>query len=149
MKNSDKNFWEAKLLSDMSQTEWESLCDGCGKCCLNKLEDEETGEVFYTDAACRLLDISTCRCTAYFQRTSLVKDCLVLTPEDTREYHWLPKSCAYRLVMEKRELPPWHPLVSKDPNSVHLAGASVRGWAVSENGISEEQMEERIIHGEL
>ena len=149
MKNSGKNFWEVKSLDEMSREEWESLCDGCGKCCLNKLEDEETGEVFYTDAACSLLDIETCRCRSYPERTRQVQDCLVLTPESTEKFHWLPKSCAYRRVIEKKPLNSWHHLVSGDPGSIHLAGASVRGWAISENEVSEDQMEERIIDREI
>ena len=124
-------FWRAKTLDEMTIDEWESLCDGCGRCCLHKLEDELTGHVDYTNIACRLLDLGTCRCTDYPRRAALVSDCLELTPEAVRATSWLPPSCAYRLLAEGKELAWWHPLVSDDGETVHQAGVSVRGRTVT------------------
>ena len=107
--------------------EWESLCDGCGKCCLSKFEDEDTGEIHFTSVGCRLFDADLCRCSNYADRLSLVPDCVGLTPANVRTIPWLPSTCAYRLVAEGRDLFAWHPLVSGDPQSVHRAGISVRG----------------------
>lgn len=128
----DKPFWEAVALEDMNSEQWESLCDGCAKCCLLKLEDEDTLELAYTDVACRLLDLGTCRCTHYAERSRLVPDCVSVTPEIIPKLNWMPKTCAYRLLSEKKPLPWWHPLVSGDPETVHRAGISVRNRAVSE-----------------
>lgn len=128
----DEPFWRAKRLEEMNQAEWESLCDGCGKCCLNKLEDIDTGELAYTNVACRLLDLGTCRCTRYADRNRLVPDCVALTPDNVGALVWMPSTCAYRLLAEGKDLPDWHPLVSGDPDSVHRAGISVRGRAISE-----------------
>ena len=125
-------FWQRKRLDEMTRAEWESLCDGCGKCCLNKLEYDDTGEVAYTDVACKLLDLKTCRCSNYAKRKSLVPDCEVLTPEAVARFNWLPSTCAYRLLWEGKDLADWHPLVSGDPDSVHRAGMSVRGRVISE-----------------
>lgn len=125
-------FWRHVRLQDMSPKQWESLCDGCGKCCLNKLEDIDTGELAYTNVACRLLDLGVCRCTRYEERSRLVPDCVVLTPDNIADLHWMPSTCAYRLLAEGRDLLDWHPLVSGDPDSVHRAGVSVRGRAISE-----------------
>ncbi len=125
-------FWRCKTLRRMTPEEWESLCDGCAKCCLHKLEDIDSGEISYTDVACRLLDLGTCRCIDYAKRHRLVPDCIVLTPDLVDDLGWLPSTCAYRLVSEGRDLPWWHPLVSGDPDTMHRAGASVRGRVVSE-----------------
>jgi uncharacterized cysteine cluster protein YcgN (CxxCxxCC family) len=120
-------FWKTVSLEEMSPRQWESLCDGCGKCCLSKLEDEDTGEIHFTSVGCRLFDADTCRCSDYANRLSRVPDCVGLTPANVRTISWLPSTCAYRLVAEGRDLYSWHPLVSGDPASVHEAGVSVRG----------------------
>jgi hypothetical protein len=128
----EQPFWKAKGLDAMNAEEWESLCDGCALCCLHKLEDEETGSVAYTEVACRLLDLASCRCRDYADRQRLVHDCVVLTPDSVGRLAWMPTTCAYRLLDEGRELAAWHPLVSGDRQSVHRAGISVRGRAVAE-----------------
>ncbi len=120
-------FWQGRALEDFSQAEWESLCDGCGRCCLVKLEDEDTGEIHFTDLGCKLLDGETCRCSDYRRRRQRVRDCLKLTPSSVRSLPWLPPTCAYRLVAEGRNLAWWHPLVSGSSETVHEAGISVRG----------------------
>ena len=140
-------FWETTTLAQMDQSQWESLCDGCGKCCLHKIEDEDTDELFYTRIACTLLDIDSCRCQDYANRIKKVPECLRLKPEDVSEFHWLPKTCAYRLIAEGKKLEPWHPLISGDPNSVHRAGVSVRKWAISESEVSEEDWFDHVLEG--
>lgn len=125
-------FWRRKTLEEMTHQEWESLCDGCGRCCLHKLEDEDTGEFVFTRIACRLLDPATGLCRDYAHRFERVPDCIALRPQDVRRYTWLPSTCAYRLIAEGKDLPEWHPLVSKDPDSVQRAGISVRGRCVCE-----------------
>jgi uncharacterized protein len=125
-KKPEAPFWRVKTLEEMSPQEWESLCDGCGRCCLVKLEDEDTGDIHYTDVACTLLDAGRCRCRSYANRQQKVSDCVRLTPETVQKLTWLPPTCAYRLIAEGEELPFWHPLVSCDPDTVHAAGISVR-----------------------
>jgi hypothetical protein len=125
-------FWE-KPLTALSRDEWEQLCDGCGKCCLHKLEDEVSGEVHPTNVACRLLDRHSCRCSNYRDRRAFVPDCIRLNAANVARFAWLPSTCAYRLRAEEKPLPDWHPLISGDPESVHRAGASARGWTVSED----------------
>ena len=129
----------------MTPAEWEALCDGCGRCCLHKLEDSATGEICYTNVACRQLDIYLACCRSYTQRMSMIADCLVLTPERVTQFHWLPATCAYRLLAEGKPLPAWHPLVCGDPEKVHETGVSVRGKAISEKYISLEQLEAYIL----
>ena len=120
-------FWKTKELEQMNAQEWEQLCDGCGKCCLSKLEDEDTGDIYWTSVSCRLLDADTCRCHDYPNRLKIVSDCVGLTPENVRTIVWLPQTCAYRLVAEGRDLYWWHHLLSGSRETVHEAGMSVRG----------------------
>ena len=140
------NFWE-KPLEALSRAEWESLCDGCGKCCLHKLEDADTGEIHATNVACKLLDTHSARCTNYRGRRAFVPDCIRLTAGNVDRFQWLPTTCAYRLRAEGKPLFDWHPLVSGDPESVHRAGQSVRGWTVNEGEVRD--LELHVVDREL
>ena len=123
-------FWVDKSLGEMTPDEWESLCDGCAKCCLEKLEDPDSGEISFTDVGCGLLDVDACRCTDYSRRARLMPDCQRLTITNVGLFKWMPKTCAYRLLSEGKDLPDWHPLITGDMDSVHRAGVSVQGRAV-------------------
>jgi uncharacterized protein len=140
-------FWEAKPLAALSRTEWEALCDGCGKCCLHKLEDDATGALHATNVACRMLDRRHGRCRDYANRFAHVPHCVRLTPAKLSEIDWLPQTCAYRLLGEGRPLYDWHPLLSGDPESVHQAGQSTRGWTVSEDDVDdlEDHLVDRVV----
>lgn len=139
-------FWELPL-ADLDREEWEALCDGCGKCCLHKLEDEVTGELFPTNVACKLLNRVSCRCRDYRNRRAYVPDCVRLNAKSVYEIDWLPSTCAYRLRAEGRSLFDWHYLVSGDPETVHAAGMSVRGWTVSEDDVGD--LEHHLVDREL
>lgn len=141
----DAPFWRNKPLEEMTTAEWESLCDGCGRCCLNKLEDEDTGTIHLTSLACSLLDLGSCGCSDYANRREKMPDCVQITPEKARTLPWLPPTCAYRLVAEGRDLAWWHPLVSGTRDTVHQAGVSVRGWARSEAKVKVESYWKYII----
>ncbi|WP_299724015.1 YcgN family cysteine cluster protein [uncultured Tateyamaria sp.] len=139
-------FWETKRLDQMSEAEWEALCDGCGKCCLNKLEDEDSGDVALTRVACRLLDDATCRCAQYDIRHQFVPDCIVLKPSNIESHlYWMPQTCAYRLLHEGKGLADWHPLISGTPETVHAAGVSMRGRTYSEFDVADDDWEDHII----
>lgn len=142
-------FWETKPMAELNQNEWEALCDGCGKCCLNKLEDEE-GTVALTRVSCRLLDGSTCLCSNYTNRHAHVPECIVMTPKTIEQHlYWLPRTCGYRLVYEGRPLFDWHPLISGNAESVHAAGVSMRNMTVSEDSVDEDDWEDYIIEEPL
>jgi uncharacterized cysteine cluster protein YcgN (CxxCxxCC family) len=138
-------FWEDVPLEALDRAQWEALCDGCGKCCVHKLEDEETGELFPTNVACKLLDRHSGRCSNYRHRRAFVPECVRLTPKLAATLEWLPETCAYRLRAEGKPLPDWHPLNTGDPESVHKAGMSVRGWTVSE--VDAGELEDHILEG--
>ena len=129
----------------MTKPEWESLCDGCGRCCLNKLEDWDTQQIYYTNIACSELDCDSCRCKSYDFRFDVVPDCIDLTPEMVEKIDWLPPTCGYRLIKEGKDLHSWHPLVSGDPQSVHAAGISVRGRVVPEGNLTAEDFEDYLV----
>ena len=138
-------FWRTKSLSEMSKSEWESLCDGCGRCCLVKLEFEDDGEIAYTDVACKLLDLGTCRCTDYTNRRARVPDCLQLTPKSLKKTDWLPPTCAYKLIANKEDLPWWHPLVSGSDKTVIEAGISVMSKVLSEAEVDEDDLIDHVV----
>jgi len=138
-------FWETKTLEEMTQKEWESLCDGCAKCCLVKLEDYDTGEIFRTDVACKLLDIDSCRCGNYAARQTVVNDCVKLDRENITSLQWLPDSCSYKLIDQGKPLPNWHHLLTGSRNTVHQVAASVKQFAISELEVKDEEIEDHII----
>ena len=137
-------FWEAPLAS-LDAGQWEALCDGCGKCCLHKLEDEDTSEIHFTDVTCRLFEAHSCRCGDYPGRKAKVPDCVALSPQNVGSLGWLPATCAYRLRFDNKPLPDWHYLISGDPETVHSQGHSVRGWTVSEAELPEDEWENYTI----
>ena len=143
--NSNAPFWQTTALADMSDAQWESLCDGCGKCCLHKLEDENTGEVYFTRVACTLLDIKSGRCKDYENRFQKVADCLDLRAMTPEEYRWLPATCAYRLIADGEDLPDWHHLISGRTALVHKARCSVRGRAIPESKVDLNDLEDQIV----
>ena len=147
--NDQQPFWKSKSLREMSSKEWESLCDGCAKCCLNKLEDWETGEVFWTSIACTLLDDQTCKCKDYANRQQKVPDCIRLSLDNIETLTWLPATCAYRLINESQDLYWWHHLVSGDADTVHLAGISVQSRTLSEDDIPVAEYEKYIIDDDM
>ena len=136
-------FWEEKKLNEMTFEEWESLCDHCGKCCLHKLEDEETGKIYYTSVACDLINLNTCQCTRYSERCKLVPDCLDLTQHNFAEFNWLPATCAYKLLAGEKTLADWHPLISGTYETVREAGVSISSYAMKESDV--DAIEEHII----
>lgn len=138
-------WWKQKELTEFSNDEWESLCDHCAKCCLNKMEDEDDGTVYYTDIACNLLDGKTCRCSNYQERQILMPDCVRLTPQNLESLYWMPPSCAYRLVYEGKDLPSWHHLVSGSKETIHAEGESIIGKFVFSKDIDEDEWEDRIV----
>lgn len=137
-------FWEDKTLDEMTASEWEALCDGCGRCCLLKLDDVDTGRIYTSDVRCKLLDGETCRCTDYPNRQAKVKDCIKLTPENVTTISWMPQTCAYRRIADGRGLAWWHPLVSGDPETVVAAGVSVRGRTVGELEVEDGEWEDHV-----
>ncbi len=142
---SGERYWETKPLTKMSKAEWEALCDGCGRCCLNKLEDWHSGEIYWTNLACNLLDCTTCRCTDYANRFAMVPDCLELTPENLDSFTWLPPTCAYARLRDGKPLADWHPLISGSHHSVYEAGISVRGRADPEGNTLVEEYEDHLV----
>ena len=140
-----RKFWESKTLEQLSVDEWEALCDGCGLCCLVKIEDEDSGQVFNTSVSCKQLDIETCRCKDYENRLGDVSMCIQLTLENLPQLHWLPETCAYKRLYEGKPLPSWHPLISNDINSVHEAGFSAKWFAQSEEYVHPDQLPDFIV----
>jgi len=141
----DEPFWKTKNMAEMSRQEWESLCDSCGKCCCIRLEDEDTGQVYITDVACMLFDPNTCRCGDYTNRSTLVPDCVTLSPVNVSQLHWMPKTCAYRLVAEGKDLPDYHHLVSGSRETIHEVGMSVQDSVTSEALVEEDEVITRIV----
>jgi uncharacterized cysteine cluster protein YcgN (CxxCxxCC family) len=140
-----ESFWKSKGLREMTRAEWELLCDGCGKCCLQKLQDEKTGAVDYTNVCCRLFSPATCRCTSYHDRHLRVPTCMILTPPRVEAFDWLPETCAYRLLSKGKDLPYWHHLVSGDPNLIHRLDLSAKGKVISEKHIHPLQISRHIV----
>lgn len=141
-------FWEKYDLTELTKPEWEALCDGCGKCCMIKLEDETIGSLQYTNVACRLFDDNTCQCSHYLLRQQMVSGCVTLTPENIeRCAYWMPSTCTYRLLYEEQPLPKWHPLISGTKDTVINAGISVKGKTISETDIHDDDLEDYIIEG--
>ena len=140
-----KNFWKGKALADLSREEWEALCDGCGQCCLYKLEEEDSGDLYLTNVVCRFLDPQTCHCQVYAERRSAVPTCVKLTPENIPTLTWIPPTCAYKLISEGKPLPKWHHLVSGSQETVHSSGHSVRGRTISESGVDLNDLENFVI----
>ncbi len=143
------HFWQSKTLDQLTPAEWESLCDGCAKCCLIKFEDEDTGRIYHTNVVCELLEIYHCRCTRYSERSILVPSCLTLTPALATTLNWMPDTCAYRLLAEGKNLPLWHPLVSGDPKTVHQAGMSVRGKVVSARDVDDDDLPNYVVDDDV
>lgn len=141
----ESQYWLSKRLTQMSDEEWEALCDGCGKCCLHKLIDDETDELYYTDVACKLLDTENVRCSDYHKRHQTVPDCLVFSAENIADLYWLPASCAYKTLYDGRQLEKWHPLISGDKQSVHRFKRSVKGRCVSEQNVAIDELEEHLV----
>jgi uncharacterized protein len=141
----EPRFWEHKTLEELGTEEWEALCDGCGRCCLLKIEDEDSGRLFYTNVVCEYHDSVRCRCTRYADRSLLVPDCIKVTPQVARTQAWLPDTCAYRLLAEGKPLYDWHPLLSGDPESVHTAGISVRNKVISEQYVHPDELPEHLV----
>lgn len=139
-------FWQTKTLDQMSKVEWEQLCDGCGKCCLHKLEDEEDGQVYYTNIACKYLNVDTCKCNDYSRRLKNVPGCLSLTPQTASLLSWLPSTCAYKLLANNEPLPAWHPLVAGKKTKMIKKGVSVAGKVLSELQVAEEDYQEHVVH---
>lgn len=149
MADKDKPFWKTKHMAEMTRAEWESLCDGCARCCLEKLTDEDSGRTYFTSVTCALLDTWTCRCTAYAGRSTRVPDCIIMSHSMLDRIKWLPATCAYRRIHEGNDLEWWHPLVSKTADSVHEAGISVRDKVISGRHVPSDQLEAYIIDAEL
>ncbi len=141
-------FWKTKALNELTREEWESLCDGCARCCIVKFQDEDSGRIYHTNVVCEYLDIYHCQCVRYEERSVLVPTCVTLTPKLAAELEWMPESCAYRLLAEGKTLPLWHPLVCGDRNAVHKAGVSVRGKVVSGKDVEDEDLLDYVVDGE-
>lgn len=138
-------YWKTKNLAEMSKSEWEDICDGCGKCCCIRLEDEDTAAIYITDVVCHLFDKKDCRCSDYANRSKKVPDCVTLTPDNVASLTWMPKTCAYRLLSEGQDLPPYHHLITGSRNSIHEAGMSVQHAVISETLIAEDELPRRLV----